>query len=154
MGKSILVLLILIITLVAAPFFGSFGEAIDKPVVFAASILSEDLNNQLNNAQYQLNQSFAVPQKTAMMSGSLMFTYESDLVLLERLILDPPSLGTLEEMPGPWDDLGFTIENDVEMHKYNQYDDLVIEPIPLGPPIILEPFGYTYVSDSDIHSYN
>lgn len=151
MGKSIFVLLILIITLVAAPFFGSFGEAIDKPVVFAASILSEDSNNQLNNAQYQLNQSFAVPQKTAMMSGSLMFTYESDYIVPSTEISPDP---TPLDVPKPWEELGFTIESDKELPPLNQIDDLVIEPIPLGPPIILEPFGYTYVSDSDIHSYN
>lgn len=105
MGKSILILLILIITLVAAPFFGSFGEALDKPVVSAASTLSEYLFNQLSNSQDHLNQSLTVPERTAMYYECLWFTYESEVEFSVEFIPPEPIPGTsVEKEPGVWDD--------------------------------------------------
>lgn len=138
MGKSILVLLILIITLVAAPFFGSFGEALDKPVVSAASTLSEYLFNQLSNSQDHLNQSLTVPQKTAIYYDSLWFTFESDY---DKVItkLYPPEIVLRNE---------FTIESDRGVHTFNPnhieyvYPIDPMDPIQIGPAIISEPFGY------------
>lgn len=134
MGKSFLVLLMLIITLVATPFFGSFGEAIDKPVVFAASTLSEYTINQVSNSQYQLELSFAVPQKTAVMNGTLMFTYESDINII---INDGPR----EFVWGP----ELIIESDRDVHTFNPGHIKIVtplDPLQVGPAILVEPFAY------------
>lgn len=147
MGKSILILLILIITLVAAPFFGSFGEALDKPVVSAASTLSEYLFNQLSNSQDHLNQSLTVPERTAMYYECLWFTYESEVEFsVEIPDEEPPGGSALPlPLPEPWEGLGFTVESDIDVHTVNPYHYKIVDPmdpIQIGPAIISEPFGY------------
>lgn len=89
MGKSILILLILIIMLVAAPIFGSFGEVADKPVVVSSPSCSECFMKHHQNIEYQLEPSIAVPLKTAEIKS--LINEEAHWVYIE---IETPALGS------------------------------------------------------------
>jgi len=89
MGKSMLILLILIIILVAAPISGSFGEVADKPVVVSSPICSECFMKHHEITEYQLEPSFAVPLKTAEIKS--LINEEAHWVFIE---IETPALGS------------------------------------------------------------
>lgn len=134
MGKSMLILLILIIMLVAAPIFGTFGEVADKPVVLSSPICSECFMKHHQNIEYQLEPSFAVPLKTAYIKSLVQ---ESGTVIVPELA--PAGAGKSN---------GLIIYTDEELRRINNLKEELLMPIEIEIELI--PKGSVYLSSSNV----